>query len=111
MMNAHQQPAVLAVQVLKCISSVTSKPAVSLSDAQDNIQLFPFGSEYASAPSRVPPLRQKGGYDQKADIWAVGCLLFELLTGMRQTSQSSYGKKLSKLFLQPTLFCRSNGFV
>ena len=50
------------------------------------------------------------GYDQKADIWAVGCLLFELLTGMRQTPQSSYGK-LFDLLLQPTLFCRNDGFV
>ena len=53
------------------------------------IQLFPFGDEYQTsiaAGSKVPPFRKAGSskqpaYDQKVDIWAVGCLLFELLAG------------------------------
>ena len=53
-------------------------------------KLFPFGDEYKNgsvALSKVPPFKNAGqhgnsGYDQKVDIWAVGCLLFELLTGV-----------------------------
>ena len=41
--------------------------------------------------SKVPPLRraaqnEAASYDQKVDIWAVGCLLFELLTGASRHS-------------------------
>ncbi|DBA80162.1 TPA: hypothetical protein ACH3X2_007633 [Trebouxia sp. C0005] len=92
----------LAPEILKCITTSsfqaagTSKggnPAGGLpaggppaggfpSTMEGNIQLFPFDSECSSTAGKVPPLKQKrGGYDQKVDIWAIGCLLFELLTG------------------------------
>ncbi len=59
---------------------------------EHNIQLFPFGSEYSSMASKVPLLKHKrGGYDQKVDIWAIGCLLFELLTGMGQSHAAALG--------------------
>ena len=44
-------------------------------------QLFPFGEEYQAKKAKVPLIGAKRSYDQKADVWAVGCLLFELLTG------------------------------
>ncbi len=73
----------VSVQILKCIPTSSFQAAGTLSPMDHNIQLFPFGSEYSSTANKVPPLKQKrGGYDQKVDIWAIGCLLFELLTGM-----------------------------
>ena len=73
------------MQILKCITTSSFPAAGTPSPMDHNIQLFPFGNEYSSTVNKVPPLKQKrGGYDQKVDIWAVGCLLFELLTGMGQ---------------------------
>ncbi len=70
------------LQILKCVTGNGhgSQSAASSPDRTDSIQIYPFGGEYTSLASKVPPLKKKG-YDQKVDIWAVGCLLFELLTG------------------------------
>ena len=80
------------VQILKCITTSSFQAGCTPSTTEANIQLFPFGSEYSSMANKVPPLKQKrGGYDQKVDIWAIGCLLFELLTGMGQRHAAVLG--------------------
>ncbi len=80
------------MQILKCIPTSSFPAGDTPSTMDHNIQLFPFGSEYSSTANKVPPLKQKrGGYDQKVDIWSVGCLLFELLTGMGQSHAAVLG--------------------
>ena len=80
------------LQLLKHIASRNSPGPSTAAPADNNAvtQLFPFGDEYktnSATTSKVPPFKKAGhtgdaGYDQKVDIWAVGCLLFELLTGV-----------------------------
>ncbi|DBA77197.1 TPA: hypothetical protein ACH3X1_009770 [Trebouxia sp. C0004] len=82
----------LAPEILKCITTSSFPAGSTAATVEPNIQLFPFGSEYSSMASKVSPLKQKrGGYDQKVDIWAIGCLLFELLTGMGQSHAAVRG--------------------
>ncbi|KAL3141526.1 hypothetical protein ABBQ32_004775 [Trebouxia sp. C0010 RCD-2024] len=77
----------LAPEILKHSTSSSASSSTAAGDTSP--QLFSFGDEYTSGSitgAKVPPFRKpaqhdKSGYDQKVDIWAVGCLLFELLTG------------------------------
>ena len=78
------------MQILTCVGSNSTHTTIGASDKEDNIQMFPFASEYTSTASKMPPLKKKVGYDQKVDIWAVGCLLFELLTGETGTKEHSF---------------------
>ena len=78
------------MQILTHASVNSTHTTIGASDKEDNIQMFPFGSEYTSTASKMPPLKKKVGYDQKVDIWAVGCLLFELLTGETGTKLHSF---------------------
>lgn len=78
------------LQILKHSTSSSASSSTAAGDTSP--QLFSFGDEYTSGSitgAKVPPFRKpaqhdKSGYDQKVDIWAVGCLLFELLTGVRR---------------------------
>ena len=78
----------LVLQILKHTSS-SGGAAATPAPLDSGSQLFPFGDEYTSGDttsSKVPPFRkaahdETAAYDQKVDIWAVGCLMFELLTG------------------------------
>ena len=86
------------LQVLKHTDvhgSPSARASTASSAALDTeSQLFPFGAEYtrsSTARRKVPPLQkaaqgESAPYDQKVDIWAVGCLLFELLTGTSRQS-------------------------
>ena len=88
----------LLLQVLKHSAS-NGNPGAHASTASSialdtQSQLFPFKEEYTRGSinrSKVPSLRkavqsEAAPYDQKVDIWAVGCLLFELLTGASRHS-------------------------
>ena len=87
------------MQILTCVGSNSTHTTIGASDKEDNIQMFPFGSEYSSTASKMPPLKKKVGYDQKVDIWAVGCLLFELLTGETGTKEHSFLQLYINLYI------------
>ena len=75
------------LQILKHTASSGTSNTTAAGDTGS--QLFPIGDEYTSGATtggKVPPFKkapqlERPGYDQKVDIWAVGCLLFELLSG------------------------------